>query len=319
MPGYRRPYGRPDDRVGDLLGVARSIHGPRGRPVQPALVVDSLLRRRGSRQFHRHSRAWHRHYDHCGRRRREAPRYTRVGSRCGRGTDRRCRSHLVDAPAAHQGVLHVGANDRRGQPVGYKPHPRRPRGRRSAVAGLSLALARPFPPHRNPPPVGGYPRIGDLVCARVGPPRGHRGRAAGGGSRGAQRVRKRHHDRTPARLRRRPVLGLRCRADRRLLGPRGTTRADALVAGPRVVARGPHRRHHDSAVPGPHHSSIDLRLRAAQGQARRLLRHSYPPAGPRSVNGRGDGCRSRPGHRRERDGQARARHHGLAPPRSGDP
>ena len=203
--------------------------------------------------------------------------------------------------------------------MGHEPHPRRPRGRRSAVAGLSLALARPLPPHRNPHPVGGDPGIRDLLCARVGTPRGYGGRAPGWGSRGAQRFWKRHHDRTPTRLRRRAVLGLRCGADRCVFGPRGPARADALVTGPRMVARGAHGRHHDSPMPGPHHAPANLRVRAAQGQARRLLRHPYPPDGPRSVDGRGDGCRSHPGHRRERDGQARTRHHGLAPSRSGDP
>ena len=203
--------------------------------------------------------------------------------------------------------------------MGHEPHPRRPRGCRSAVAGLSLALARPLPSHRNPHPVGRHSRIGDLVCARVGPPRRHRGRAPRGRARGAQRVRKRHPDRTPARVRRRPVLGVCGGADRCFFGPRGTSRSDAVVAGPRVVARGTHGRHHDSPVPGPHHSPADLRVRAAQGQTRRLLRHSHPPAGPWAIDGRVDGRRSRPGHRRERDGQARARHHGLAPSRSGHP
>ena len=188
--------------------------------------------------------------------------------------------------------------------MGHKPHPRRPHGRRSAVAVLSLALARAFPPHRNPRPVGGDPRIGDLVRARVGPPRGHRRRASRGRARGAQRVQKRHHDWTAARVHRRPVLGVCGGADRYFFVPRGTARSDAVVAGTRVVARGAHRRHDDSPMPGPHHAPADLRLRTAQGQARRLLRHSHPPAGPRSVYGRSDECRSRPGHRRERDGQA---------------
>ena len=236
---------------------------------------------------------------------------------CWPGRRRRC--HVADAPPAHQGVLHVGADDRCGEPVGHEPYPRRHRGRRSAVAGLSLALARSFPAHRDPHPVGRNPGIRDLVCARVGTPRGHGRRAPGWGSRGTRRFRKRHHDRTSARLRRRPVLGLRCSADRCFFGPRGTARSDALVTGPRVVARGAHWCHHDAPVPGPHHAPADLRLRVAQGQARRLLRHPHPPAGPRPVDGRGDGCCSHPGHRRERDGQARARHHGLAPPRSGDP
>ncbi len=224
----------------------------------------SLCRRRGSRYFVATAVFGIIAHDRCGRRGREAPRHTRVGgsSRCRPG--RRRRRHVADAPLLTRVFSMWGQTIDAG--VLRHVHPRRPHGRRSAV--LHLMLARALLSSSESRPVGGDPRSA-ISYARVWPPsQWHRRRIFAGVRAGAQRVQRRHHDWTAARVHRRPVLGVCGGADRRhLLGSRGTARSDAVVAGdPRGGSRGAPASATTLLCLAPTAAQLTLRLAGLRGR-----------------------------------------------------